>query len=262
VTWTIADSCGECAPCRDWDLPQKCSRLFKYGHSEITNGSGLNGCYSTHILLRPGTTIIPIPEELPDEMIAPANCALATMVWATEYLPKPCRVALIQGAGMLGLCGCALLRARGVEEVIVVDNETARLALVESFGGKPAYQTADSINSSRPVDAVFEVAGTSAVVPDGIRRLRVAGYYAFIGMVHPATALELSGQTVVRQCLTLRGFHNYGPRHLAGAIKFLAENGTQLPWKKIVSPPFPLPDINAAFIEAHTGKWLRVSIRP
>jgi len=213
-------------------------------------------------LLRPGTTIIPIPEELPDEMVAPANCALATMVWATEYLPKPCRVAMIQGAGMLGLCGCALLRARGIEEVIVVDNDPARLALVESFGGKPAHQTADSINPPCLVDAVFEVAGTSAVVPEGLRHLRVGGYYAFIGMVHPATALELSGQTVVRQCLTLRGFHNYAPRHLAGAIQFLADSGIKLPWNKIVSPPFRLADIDAAFIEAHTRKWLRVSIRP
>ena len=81
VTWTIMDSCGHCLPCRDWDLPQKCTRLFKYGHSELSNGSGLNGCYATHILVRPGTTIIPIPDELPDEMAAPANCASTTSTW-------------------------------------------------------------------------------------------------------------------------------------------------------------------------------------
>jgi len=262
VTWTIADSCGECVPCRDWDLPQKCSRLFKYGHAEISNGSGLNGCYSTHILLRAGTTIFPVPDELPDALVAPANCALATMVWATEYLPKPCRVAVIQGAGMLGLCGCALLRARGVEKVIVVDNDPARLGLVEAFGGKPAHQNIASLCSPGSADAVFEVAGTSTVVPDGIRHLRVGGYYAFIGMVHPSTVLELSGQTVLRQCLTLRGFHNYAPPHLAKAIQFLGEYGRKLPWEKIISPAFELSDINAAFVEARTRKWQRVSIRP
>lgn len=262
VTWTIADSCGECVPCRDWDLPQKCAHLFKYGHSEITNGCGLNGCYATHILLRPGTTIIPIPDELPDEAIAPANCALATMVGATEWLPKPCRVAVIQGAGMLGLYGCALLRAKGVGKVIVVDTDPARLELVEHFGGKPALGTAGSLLSPGGADAVFEVAGTAAVVPEGIRHLRIGGYYAFIGMVHPTTPLELSGQIVLRHCLTLRGFHNYAPRHLEYAVKFLTEHGAKLPWKKLVSPPFPLDQINAAFAEARSRKWARVSVRP
>lgn len=262
VTWSIADSCGECVPCREWDLPQKCSHLFKYGHSEITNGCGLNGCYATHVLLRPGTTIIPVPDELPDELVAPANCALATMVGATEYLPTPCRIAVIQGAGMLGLFGCALLRSKGVERVIVVDNDPARLELVEAFGGRPALQTAGTLLAPGRADAVFEVAGTSAVVPEGIRHLRVGGYYAFVGMVHPTTSLELSGQIVLRHCLTLRGFHNYAPRHLEGAIKFLTEHGTKLPWQRYVSPPFPLSEINAALAEARKRKWLRVSIRP
>jgi len=262
VTWTIADSCGDCVPCRDWDLPQKCSHLFKYGHAEISNGSGLNGCYSSHILLRAGTTIFPVPQELPDPMLAPANCALATMVWATEYLSRPCRVAVIQGAGMLGLCGCALLRARGVEQVIVVDNDPSRLGLIESFGGRPAQESVGSLCPPGGADAVFEVAGTSAVVTEGLRLLRAGGYYALIGMVHPSTVLELCGERVVRQCLTLRGFHNYSPPHLAKAIQFLREHGRKLPWEKMVSPAFALADINTAFAEARTRKWQRVSIRP
>jgi putative phosphonate catabolism associated alcohol dehydrogenase len=262
VTWTIADSCGECVPCHEWNLPQKCSHLFKYGHSEITNGCGLNGCYATHILLRPGTTIIPVPDNLSDELVAPANCALATMVNATEWLPTPCRTVIIQGAGMLGLCGCALLRAKGVERVIVVDTDSARLELVPQFGGKPALQTVGSLLQPGKADAVFEVAGTSTVVPEGIRFLRPGGYYAFIGMVHPTTPLEMSGQIILRHCLTIRGFHNYGPRHLKSAIEFLSEHSQSFPWDKLVSPPFTLPQIDAAFAEARKHKWLRVSIRP
>jgi D-arabinose 1-dehydrogenase-like Zn-dependent alcohol dehydrogenase len=54
VTWSIADSCGTCPPCREHYLPEKCHKLFKYGHAPLINGSGLNGCYASHILLRPG----------------------------------------------------------------------------------------------------------------------------------------------------------------------------------------------------------------
>jgi threonine dehydrogenase-like Zn-dependent dehydrogenase len=74
---------------------------------------------------------------LTDSIAAPANCALATMVAATEILPKPCDVAVIQGAGLLGIYGCALLRNRGTRRVVVVDTELERLKLVEEFGGSP-----------------------------------------------------------------------------------------------------------------------------
>ncbi len=72
----------------------------------------------------------------------------------------------------------------------------------------------------------------------------------------------LAVRIVLRHCLTLRGFHNYAPRHFEGAIKFLSECGSQFPWEKLVSPPFPLSEINAAFAEARTRKWPRVSVRP
>jgi len=262
VTWTLTASCGACAPCRDWHLPQKCERLFKYGHAALANGTGLNGCYASHLLIRAGSTLLPIPDALPDELVAPANCALATMVNATEQLPDPCRTAVVQGAGLLGLYGCALLRAAGVERVIVVDSNPDRLALVEAFGGEPALATATDLALTGRVDAVFEVAGTAAVVPEGVRLLRPGGFYAFVGMVHPATTLALTGETVVRRCLTIRGFHNYTPRHLARALAFLCEQRNAYPWTALVSDPFPLANLPAAFDLARTQRWARVAVRP
>ncbi len=262
VTWTLADNCGECQPCREWDLPQKCDHLFKYGHASLTSGSGLNGCYASHLTLRAGTTIVPLPDSLPDTVAAPANCALATMVAATEWLPTPCRLAVIQGAGLLGLYGCALLRDHGVERVIVVDTNPDRLALVTAFGGEPAVASAASLVPPGRADAVFEVAGTSAVVPEGIRLLRLGGYYAFIGMVHPATQLELTGETFVRRCLTVRGFHNYAPRHLIRGVEFLERQRSAHPWTQLVSPAYPLAQITDAFTAARTQRWARVSVRP
>ena len=50
VTWSLADSCGECPACTDYRLPQKCTSLFKYGHAALASGSGLNGGYASHIV--------------------------------------------------------------------------------------------------------------------------------------------------------------------------------------------------------------------
>src|SRR5689334_9209261 len=42
VTWSLAASCGDCFYCEN-DLPQKCERLFKYGHEALRPGHELSG---------------------------------------------------------------------------------------------------------------------------------------------------------------------------------------------------------------------------
>ena len=257
VTWTLADSCGTCRPCLEWDLPQKCTRLFKYGHAALTDGSGLNGTYASHILLRPGTHLVALPDAIPDPVAAPANCALATMVAASESLPKPCRMAVIQGAGLLGLYGCALLRAAGVSRVLVIDPEPARRAHIAAFGGEAVANAADL--PSHEADLVIEAAGVASVVQDGLRLLRVGGHYVLVGLVHPDSQLDITGEALVRGWVTLRGVHNYAPRHLEKAITFLGEN-TSLPWASLVSPVQPLERLDAALALAESRQWARVAV--
>ena len=75
VTWSSADSCGQCAACAEWDLPQKCERVFKYGHATLHDASGLHGTYATHIVLRAGTHLVEVPENVADAVAAAANCS-------------------------------------------------------------------------------------------------------------------------------------------------------------------------------------------
>ena len=258
VTWTLADSCGQCAPCTRWQLPQKCERLFKYGHAPMSDGSGLNGCYASHIVLRPGTLILPLPDALSDAIAAPAHCALATVINALESLPDPCDSALVQGGGLLGIYACAWLRQLGVAEVFCTDLSPQRLALVAEFGGTPL----EPDRKIPPVDLVLEVTGNSAVVPAGVEALRPGGHYIWAGMVHPETPLDLTGEAVLRKCLTLRGVHNYAPHHLSAGLDFLAQNHTRLPFEKLISPPLPLEQLNEGLELTRSRQWQRVAIQP
>jgi putative phosphonate catabolism associated alcohol dehydrogenase len=262
VTWTLADSCGVCRACRDWSLPQKCERLFKYGHAPLEDGTGLNGTHASHVVLRAGTTLIPLPDAVTDEMAVSANCALATMVAATESLPAGGKTAVIQGAGLLGLFGCALLREEGWQRVVVVDTNPARLELVPAFGGEPALNSAHGHFAAGTVDVVMEVTGSAAVIAEGIQLLRPGGQYQLVGLVHPDSRLDLTGEIIIRKCLTIRGTHNYAPGHLGAAIEFLQHRGPSLPWIRLVSPPFPLESLDAAMARARSGRWPRVAVRP
>lgn len=262
VTWSIASSCGSCQPCRHWALPQKCEQLFKYGHAALDDGSGLNGCYASHSVLRPGTFVLPIPDSLPDSVVAPVNCALATMVAALEPFSIAGHLAVIQGAGLLGLYGCALLKQAGWDRVVVVDKNPGRLELVPRFGGEPAHISARSIADSSSADLVMELTGSPAVIKEGVDLLRPGGHYALVGMVHPDSLLNLTGETIIRKCLTLRGTHNYAPKHLLAAARFLESQQRAFPWEQLVAPALPLESIDDVISLAKSGAWTRAAIRP
>jgi threonine dehydrogenase-like Zn-dependent dehydrogenase len=111
------------------------------------------------------------------------------------------------------------------------------------------------------VDAVLEAAGVAALIPQGVQLLRVGGFYGFVGMVHPETRLELTGEQVVRKCLTIYGIHNYGPSHLEQAVQFLEKTSQKYPYQTLVSPPFSLANLEDAIQTTQTQKWCRVSVR-
>jgi threonine dehydrogenase-like Zn-dependent dehydrogenase len=155
-----------------------------------------------------------------------------------------------------------LLREKGWQRVVVVDTNPARLELVPAFGGEPALNSAHGHVAEGSVDAVIEAAGSAAIIAEGIELLRPGGRYQIVGLVHPDSRLELTGEIIIRKCLTIQGTHNYAPRHLAVAIEFLQHRGRSLPWKRLVSPPFPLESLEAAMALARSGRWPRVAVRP
>lgn len=270
ITWSIADSCGHCQPCTNFNLPQKCDSLFKYGHASTDDGSGLNGCFATHILLRPGTHVVPVPDSLIDSVVAPANCALATMVNAVSKIPENTRSVMIQGAGLLGLYGCALLKEKGIENIFCVDIHDNRLALVFEFEGIPIDGRPESYDAAcqsimqttgHGVDVVIEVAGDSSLVQQGVEILRPGGTYILAGMVHPHSQLDLRGEQIIRKCLNFIGIHNYAPHHLDGAVRFLEDTKFKYPYRSLVSPPVALQLLEDAFHSAQAHRWPRISVK-
>jgi len=269
VTWTIADSCGKCPACTEYGLPEKCTELFKYGHASIHKGSGLNGCYATHIHIRKGTHLVKVPDEVSNEAVAPANCALATMVNAISKVSKPPKRVVIQGGGLLGIYACGLLKEMGVSRIFCLEVKEERFALIEQFGAiavdardaqKATQFILDQVGDG--VDAVFEVAGIKQLIPQGLALLRPGGDYVLVGLVHPDSELGITAEQVIRKCLTITGVHNYAPWHLDESVAFLERNHNHYPFEALVSPPYELKDLGKAVHEAQQQKWARVSVKP
>ncbi|HJP31265.1 MAG TPA: zinc-binding dehydrogenase [Candidatus Latescibacteria bacterium] len=272
VTWSIADSCGHCAYCTDFALPEKCARLFKYGHATVADGHGLNGTYASHIVLRRGTRVLPVADSLNDSVVAPANCALATVANVLSHVPASAASVLVQGAGLLGIYACAWLRDRGVRTVFCTDPVPERRQLAQRFGARPldcdhdsAGDRQDQIRSVAPegVDAVLELSGSRAALLEGIDHIRTGGVCVLAGMVHPDSDLGgLTGERIIRKCLALHGVHNYSPHHLEEGLAFLERTVGHLPFADLVSPALPLSRFEEAIELSRQCRWLRVAVTP
>merc|ERR1740121_384899 len=165
-----------------------------------------------------------------------------------------------------------------MDHVFCLDTNPDRLKTAERFGAVPllvegsseqqaaehAAERAKQIHAwcPRGVDVVVEMSGAKAVLTEGVDLLRHGGHYAFCGMVHPDSQLStLTGETVIRKCLTIRGVHNYTPWNLSEAVNFMQEHQDQLPFESVLSPTkYNLNRIDDAFAEAFTGQHCRVVV--
>ena len=276
ISWTIMASCGHCYFCRK-GLPNKCESLKKYGHTAHTDPSvrsGLLGGYAEYVYILPGTAVFRVPEGLSDEIAAPANCALSTVVNAVETIGvEPDDVVLVFGAGLLGLNAAALAREAGAREVLVTDVLDSRLEQALRFGATrvfnlksrpPAELKAELLGftGGRGADVAIEVCGARAAGAQAVEALRIGGRFLIAGMVTPGCLLDIDGNTITRKCLTIKGIHNYAPEHLGKALRFLQQNRNKYPFAELVKVIYPLERINEAVQAASSGEHIRVGVRP
>jgi threonine dehydrogenase-like Zn-dependent dehydrogenase len=217
--------------------------------------------------------ILRVPDELTDEEATPLNCGVATMVAATEAGEIGVGDAVVvQGLGLLGLYGVALARARGARLVVALDAVPERLAMARRLGAHRVIDVSglrdhDAValvrEASSPdgADAVIEASGAAEVLAPGLRMLRKGGRYVTVGLVFPAVA-TLDASVLVMGCVSLRGVHNYHPRHLLQALDFVIAFRRLLPLGDLVQGRFPLEGLDAAFARAATRAVVRAAVVP
>ena len=112
-------------------------------------------------------------------------------------------------------------------------------------------------------DCVIEVCGNSDVIENGIKLLKPGGAYIFVGMVHPKTLFSLTGESIIRKCLTITGIHNYQAYHLEKSVKLLHENIEKYPFEELISPQvFPLQQLPEAIELAKEKVYPRICVKP
>lgn len=281
ITWSVAASCGpthvaqasplvtktrrdarstQCPHCQR-GIPQKCDSLFKYGHEPITSdvARALSGGLATYCVLQPGTSIVPLPDDLPDEVASPASCATATVMASIRTMGDIANQrVLVTGAGMLGLTTAAVAKSRDANEIVVCDVNPTRRELGEHFEATNVVESAPDDS----FDCIFEMSGNPAAVATAFDRTTIGSRIVLVGSVSPSDPVPLDPEQIVRKLISIYGVHNYRPDDLLSAVKFLSSNHKQFPFASLVEKTFPLSETAAAFEYAASNHPIRVAVKP
>ncbi|HEY7649547.1 MAG TPA: zinc-binding dehydrogenase [Methylomirabilota bacterium] len=274
ITWTEYIICGNCRPCQDFSLPQKCVSVRKYGHEGAAAPPHLLGGFAQFCHVLPGSGVLRVPEPLDDCEAVAVNCGVATMVAVVEAAAIEAGDAvLVQGVGLLGLYGIAMARSAGAGFVIAVDRVPERLELAYRFGADLAIdlsglEGAEAVTQVREAcarggaDVGIETCGAPTALPEGLSMLRIGGRYVSAGLVSPGPPVALDAHALVTRCLTVRGVHNYRPAHLGQALDFVARHRQRWPLGELVDQRFSLAEVDAAFSHAAARRLVRPAIVP
>jgi putative phosphonate catabolism associated alcohol dehydrogenase len=274
VTWSEYFIPGENYYSEVLDLPQKSPGVEKYGHMAVGSDPHFHGGFGEYCYILPHSWILKLPDTLSDEEATPINCGVATMIAVTEAAAIGVGDAVVvQGLGLLGLYGCAIAKARGARLVIGIDTVAARRALAKRFGADLTFDPsllgdAELVTEVRAAccpdgaDAVVEVCGYPEVIPTGLQLLRVGGRYTLGGLVNPNAFVNIDANLLLRKLITLRGVHNYHPRHLVQALDFVVANRERFPLGALVDGKYRLQEVGKAMSDAAERRVLRAAIVP
>lgn len=265
--------CGRCRSCLRGSTP-RCAEGLRYRFPP-TEYPHFNAAYGQFYYLRPGQAVFRVPDNVPDDLAGPANCALAQVIDGLERGGVGIGETLvIQGAGGLGINAVAVARERGVSQVIVIDGVESRLALAREFGADQTLLLAEfptpedrirrvrQLTDGAGADAVLELVGAAAVVPEGVAMLASGGRYLMIGNINQKQRVEIRPAELVHGGKTVLGLMWYRPESLQQAVQLLSMRGDRYPFAKILSHHYPLRAIDQAFRDQDSGTVQRSALLP
>jgi (R,R)-butanediol dehydrogenase/meso-butanediol dehydrogenase/diacetyl reductase len=253
VTMFPLISCGVCYACTHGN-PHVCRMLRLYGFD-------VDGGMAEYIKL-PVASLMKLPEEMPAQIGALIEPLAVAVHGVARAELSDVNVAVVLGAGPIGLLTALVARARGVANVIVSDVLPARLALAESLGlravkaGEELLGVVMQLTDNNGADVCYECAGhpSSALAMTALVRSR--GTIVNLGVFKKP--VEVNMQAINFKEIEMVGSRVYERKDFQTAI----DMAMTLPLKKIVSHAFSLQNVSRAFEQFQSTDSCKVLILP
>ena len=232
VTVNPLSSCGTCDYCAR-GLNHLCARRKLLG-------AHLPGAYAEYVLA-PAESVLPLPAGMSERTGALTEpVAVAVRIGELASAARG-EVALIVGAGPIGLLALQALLANGTARVFISDLEPARLAMAADLGGEALHgretdvvKTVREATGGRGAAVAVDAVGSAVTRAQCIAATRAAGTVILTGLHEESSTLPVAD--VIRREIVVRGSFAYTPANFADALARLAKGAMRLdPW--IVEAP-------------------------
>lgn len=259
VAFPFFNPCNRCYWCIRGEYhacPHRSRRCLRFNLDKYPY---CDGGYADYYYLPPGHYVFKVPDVLPDDAVAPVNCALCQVLYGIEYAKmKFGDVVVIQGAGGLGIYAAAVAAEKGASKVISIDGQAGRLEMAKKCGAtdvidinefktsEARVQRVKGLTDGRGADMVVEVVGIAAATVEGLDMVRFNGKFIDIGNIVPQT-VSFPATKVITQQIHWTGLMHYNPWIMPAALDFLVRTKDKYPLSQIVSHSFPLAEVNKAF---------------
>lgn len=237
----------------------------------------LNGWFADYILVRGGSTVFNVSDLDLDSRILIEPCAV--LVHAVErakttgILRFNSRV-VVQGCGPIGLICIAVLRTMGIENIVAVDGNEARLAFAKEMGAdksvnfkdfKGIEELAGGVKDAFGgylADFAFQCTGSPVAHSNIYKFIRNGGGLCELGFfINGGDATINPHFDICSKEITTVGSWVYTLRDYATTFDFLKRaQAIGLPMKKLVTHKYPLDKINDAFVTNLKMEGLKIAV--
>lgn len=273
VVYSFFCSCGECTYCISGRVIL-CPNMRADRRRSCDVYPHFHGAFAEYFYLRPRHIILRAPDDMSDELLAPVNCGLATMISAFRRLGSiENSFVVFQGAGALGLYGCALARTLGAKHTVVIDRSTVRLQKAKAFGADTVVSFDDFPTSTSRIQRIRELSdqlgaqvvvdacGTPDAICEGVDMLRPGGRYLEVGSIGGKPSVFEPWKLVFGR-KDMISSNLWTLEDLRDSINFLRSSRSLFPFDTIVGATFPMRTIETAVISADIDNCVRVGLRP
>jgi (R,R)-butanediol dehydrogenase/meso-butanediol dehydrogenase/diacetyl reductase len=238
-TWELGDrvvldptrGCGTCRACRR-GRPSVCLRREPPDLLDFSRGA------FCRYKVAPAARLLRIPDALSTRAAAltePTAIAMHTVNLASV---SPADRVLVTGGGPVGLLTTAVLRTRGVHDIVVSEPSAVRRERAQAVGAAEVVAPDELPRApmGRPVDRpftdAFECSGNGAAAEAALDQLDYAGLLVFVGTGH--TSPRINHNRVIVMEHTIIGAYNYDAAGFGPALDLLASG--ELPLDLLIEP--------------------------
>jgi 2-desacetyl-2-hydroxyethyl bacteriochlorophyllide A dehydrogenase len=235
-------SCGQCANCKRGDL-HVCQLAAVTGLGLGENHGG----FAESVAVKQ-SMLVAIPEELSFEHAALVEPLAVALHGVDVAGAKPGDRCVVIGAGPIGVMTALALRARGIEDVIVIEKNEHRQERMRALGFSAIglddvhMKVIEACDGDLP-DVVLECAGNPAAPPLAIELVRSRGIVALLGILEEP--VEISQLVLMIKEAQVRASFCYTQDDFREAIEILAAG--KLPADQLITHTAPLEQAQEMF---------------